>query len=205
MRSFSEHDLDELASELRSGRVAIIPTDTVYGLAAVLDQPSGIEAIYALKGRPGQMPLPVLAADLDAVLSLLGQLPPAAVVLARHFWPGALTLVVPAPAALAAAAGSQDGTVGVRVPALGVARRLLARSGPLAVTSANRHGEAPCQSAEEARALFFEGPEPLGILDCGPSSDVPSTVVAVRGDEIEILRAGAIAEAELRAALSTPS
>ena len=136
MRTFSEHDLDELASELRSGRVAIIPTDTVYGLAAVLDQPSGIEAIYALKGRPGQMPLPVLAADLDAVLSLLGQLPPAAVVLARHFWPGALTLVVPAPAALAAAAGSQDGTVGVRVPALGVARRLLARSGPLAVTSA---------------------------------------------------------------------
>ena len=205
MRTFSEHDLDEVASELRHGRVMVIPTDTVYGLAAAPGHPSGIEAIYALKGRPAQMPLPMLAADLEDVLSLLGQLPPAAVVLARRFWPGALTLVVPAPEALANAVGSLDGTVGVRVPALGVARRLLARSGPLAVTSANRHSEPPCQSAEEARALFFEGPEPLGILDCGPSSDAPSTVAAVRGDEIEILRAGAIAEADLRAALSTSS
>lgn len=201
MRIFTEHDLDELASELRRGRVAVIPTDTVYGLAAVPSDHEAIDAIYRLKGRPAEMPLPVLAADLDDVLSLLGQLPPAAVTLARAFWPGALTLVVPAPDALAQAVGSPDGTVGVRVPALGVARRLLARSGPLAVTSANRHGEPPCQSPAEAQATFIDGPEPFGVLDGGPSSEVPSSVVKITEEGIEILRHGAVPEAEIRTAL----
>jgi tRNA threonylcarbamoyl adenosine modification protein (Sua5/YciO/YrdC/YwlC family) len=202
MRTFSEHDLDELASELRRGRVAVIPTDTVYGLAAVPTDAEAVDAIYRLKGRPAEMPLPVLAADLDDVLSLLGHLPPPAVTLARAFWPGALTLVVPAPAELAAAVGSTDGTVGVRVPALGVTRRLLARSGPLAVTSANRHGEPPCQSPADARATFFDGPEPFGVLDGGPSSEVPSSVVKITGEDIAILRHGAVPEAELRKALN---
>lgn len=201
MRTFREHDLDELASELRRGRVAVIPTDTVYGLAGVPSNPEAIDAIYRLKGRPAEMPLPVLAADVDDVLSLLGHLPPKAVMLARAFWPGALTLVVPAPSALAEAVGSTDRTVGVRVPAHGVVRRLLARSGPLAVTSANRHGAPPCQSATEARATFVDGPEPFAVLDGGSSADVPSSVVKITEEGIEILRHGAVPDAELTKAL----
>jgi L-threonylcarbamoyladenylate synthase len=203
MRTYTEHDLEELAAELRRGRVAAIPTDTVYGLAAVPSQPAAIEAIYVLKGRPAELPLPILAADLDAVLALLGQLPPAAVVLARACWPGALTLVVPAPAPLAAAVGSTDATVGVRVPDHALVRRLLARSGTLAVTSANRHGEPPCLSATQVRATFVEGPEPVGVLaepDSAPeaSSAVPSTVVAVRPEGLEVLREGTLRAAALR-------
>jgi len=201
VRTFGEHDLDELSALLGAGHVAAIPTDTVYGLAARPDQPRAVEAVYRLKGRPSALALPVLAATLDDVLGLLGQLPPVAVVLARRFWPGALTLVVDAPAELARRVGSQDDTIGLRVPALAVTRRLLARSGPLAVTSANLHGEAPCTDAAQVRAAFGSSPEPIGVLDGGPSSTEPSTVVAVRGGEIEILRAGAIRAEEIAAAL----
>ena len=79
VRTFGEHDLDELASLLRRSHVAAIPTDTVYGLAASPSSARAIEAIYRLKGRPSSLALPVLAATLDDVLALLGQLPPVAV------------------------------------------------------------------------------------------------------------------------------
>jgi tRNA threonylcarbamoyl adenosine modification protein (Sua5/YciO/YrdC/YwlC family) len=202
VRTFGEHDLDELASLLRRSHVAAIPTDTVYGLAAAPSSARAVEAIYRLKGRPSSLALPVLAATLDDVLALLGQLPPVAVTLARQFWPGALTLVVDAPAELARMVGSETDTIGLRVPALELTRRLLARSGPLAVTSANIHGEPPCTSAAGVRAAFSGAPELVGVLDGGPSATTPSTVVAVRGELIEVLRPGAIADEDLRAALA---
>jgi tRNA threonylcarbamoyl adenosine modification protein (Sua5/YciO/YrdC/YwlC family) len=202
VRTFGEHELDELASLLARGHVAAIPTDTVYGLAARPDAPQAVEAIYRLKGRPASLALPVLAATLDDVLRLLEQMPPAAVTLARRFWPGALTLVLPAPDELARQVGSLDGTVGLRVPALGLTRRLLARSGPLAVTSANLHGQPACVSASEVWAAFSGQPEPIGVLDGGPSGTEPSTIVAVRGAELDLLRLGVISEAAIRNALS---
>ena len=201
MRTFTEHDLDDLAAKLRSGGVAAIPTDTVYGLAARPDHPEAIEAIFRLKARPDSLALPVLAATLDDVLRLLGEMSPTAVTLARRFWPGALTLVLPAPSELARQVGAHDGTVGLRVPALGLTRRLLARSGPLAATSANLHGQPACRSAVEVRAAFSGQPELTGVLDGGPSGTEPSTIVAVRDGEVDLLRSGAIPELELRAAL----
>jgi tRNA A37 threonylcarbamoyladenosine synthetase subunit TsaC/SUA5/YrdC len=122
--------------------------------------------------------------------------------LARAFWPGALTLVVDAPPALARQVCSETDTVGLRVPGLSLTRRLLARSGPLAVTSANVHGAEPCTSAAEVRSAFARPPEPIGVLDGGPSSTLPSSVVAVHGTQIEIIRAGMISETEIRAALA---
>jgi len=202
MRTFGSHELDELAATLERGHVAAIPTDTVYGLAARPDRPLAVEMIYSLKGRPPGLALPLLAADLDDVLSLLGQLPPPAVLLARRFWPGALTLVVPAPASLARSVGSADDTVGVRVPALGLTRRLLARSGPLAVTSANRHGEPPCTNPQSVRAVFGDAAEPSGVLDGGESEAAPSTVARIDDGELRILRHGAVAEDRLRSCLA---
>jgi tRNA threonylcarbamoyl adenosine modification protein (Sua5/YciO/YrdC/YwlC family) len=201
MRTFGIHDLDEMAALLKEGHVVALPTDTVYGLAARPDQARGIEAIYRLKGRPASLALPILAATLDDVLGLVGRLPSVAVTLARAFWPGALTLVVDASPALARQVCSSEDTVGFRVPDLALARRLLARSGPLAVTSANRHGEEPCTSAADVRACFSRPPQPSGVLDGGAAAGEPSTIVAVRGQGIEILRQGALSEGELRAAL----
>jgi tRNA A37 threonylcarbamoyladenosine synthetase subunit TsaC/SUA5/YrdC len=97
--------------------------------------------------------------------------------------------------------GSVTDTVGVRVPALGVTRRLLARSGPLAVTSANRHGETPCDDADEVRAVFSDSPELVGVLDGGSGGSTASTVATIDGGAVRILRHGAVLEAELRACL----
>ena len=110
--------------------------------------------------------------------------------------------MLPAPVELAEQVGSADGTVGLRVPGLELTRRLLARSGPLAVTSANHHGEPACISAAEVRATFSGPPEPVGVLDGGPSGTEPSTIVALRGSELELLRLGAIPEAALLEALA---
>ena len=202
MRIFGPHDLDEMAALARSGHVLAIPTDTVYGLGARPDQSDAVEMIYALKGRPAGLALPLLAADFDDVLSLLGELPPKAVVLARAFWPGPLTLVVPASDELARSVGAVDGTVGIRVPALGVTRRLLARSGPLAVTSANLHGEPPCKTSGEVRAVFGAHLEPIGVLESDGQVAPPSTIASVAGEVISIIREGSIGLAELTAALA---
>jgi len=202
MRIFSSHELDELSSLLGKGHVVALPTDTVYGLAARPDKDNAIEMVYSLKGRPASMVLPLLAADLDDVLSLLGELPPRAVALAKAFWPGALTMVVPAPRDLAASVGGHDGTVGIRVPALGVVRRLLARSGPLAVTSANRHGEAPCMTAREVLDVFGTSFEPVGVLEGPSGSGISSTVVRIDDAGISLLREGSLSEVALHDVLT---
>lgn len=201
MRTFGADDLAEVAMLLDVGQVVALPTDTVYGLGARPDDVRGVEAIFRMKGRPASLALPILAASLDDAISLVGTLPSAALELARAFWPGPVTLVVEAPERLAHQVRSESATVGLRVPDLELTRQLLARSGPLAVTSANRHGDAPCTSAEEVRRCFARPPRPSGVLDGGISASVASTVVAVRGSTIEILRPGALSEEELRAAL----
>ncbi len=185
-------------SLLGHGGVVAIPTDTVYGLAARLDRPDALEMIFAAKGRPSSLALPILAASVDQVVELIGSLPDAAIELADRWWPGALTMVVPAPSDLAAKVGSAASTVGVRVPNHPLALKLLAKTGPLAVTSANRHGEEPCTSAAAVADVFGAGGDVCAVLDGGPSSDTGSTVVAINDEGMTLLRGGAIS-AELLA------
>ena len=183
---------------LRDGGVVAVPTDTVYGIAVALDTLGGIERLFAAKQRPPDKAIALLLADVEQA-SAIGDLTPAATALARAFWPGGLTLVVPRradvplPAALTggALAPGAVSTVGLRVPAHDAPRALARALGPLPTTSANRSGEPELGDADAIEAELGSALDL--ILDGGPALGGPaSTVVDCTGDAPVIRRAGAI-------------
>jgi L-threonylcarbamoyladenylate synthase len=179
------------ARALARGEIVAFATESSYGLGVDARAPAALERLFALKGRGPQKPPPLLVADEAMVALLAARVPPRARALMARFWPGLLTLVLPArddlPTALV-----HDGGVGVRRSAHPSASALVRAFGaPITATSANRSGEAPAHTAAEARALFGAA---LHVLDGGPAGGAaPSTVVRVADDgTLEILRAGAI-------------
>lgn len=180
--------IEQAKNILCAGGVAIIPTDTVYGIAAHPAFPDAVKRIHRIKGRPAGKPIALLAADAGAAGKFGAEFPPAARKLAAAYWPGALTLVLPCNGA----------TEGFRVPNLAFTRALLeACGGVLRVTSANLSGRMPALSAAEA--LKSVGLEADLVIDGGVSpGGVASSVVSVAADgAIAILREGAIARAEI--------
>jgi L-threonylcarbamoyladenylate synthase len=174
-----ETALRTAAALLNAGGVAVIPTDTVYGLAAHPAFPAAVERLYSIKGRARGKKIALLAADAAAVGAFGAPLPPMAQALAERHWPGALTMVV--------------GDEGFRVPAHDWTRRLLAAcGGVLRVTSANLSGGRPATDAPQA--LADVGLSADLVVDDGPSpGGVPSTVVRVCEDGgIEVLRLGEV-------------
>ena len=175
---------------LKRGGLVAFPTDTVYGVGALVYDAPAVESIYAAKDRPVEKAIPVLIGgpeDLDKVTSTI---PPIAAKLAARFWPGPLTLVVPKHPNLPDVV-SAGPTVGVRVPDHPIARALLTTAGPMAVTSANISGQDSPKTAEEV-FLQLNGRIPL-ILDGGETpGGVPSTVVNCLGTEPVILREGPV-------------
>jgi tRNA threonylcarbamoyl adenosine modification protein (Sua5/YciO/YrdC/YwlC family) len=192
-------EVDRAASLLARGRVVAIPTDTVYGLAAGCDDDAGIAALFAAKQRPERLPIAVLCASTEVARELADHWPAAAARLAQRYWPGPLTLVVDAPSHRATRLGAASG-IGLRVPDDELCRELLGRTGPLAVTSANRHGSPPLTTAADVASGF--GAEVAAVLDGGPRNGTVSTVLDVRTDELVVVRTGALAIDELRAAFS---
>jgi L-threonylcarbamoyladenylate synthase len=180
---------------LRAGGLVVMPTDTVYGVGCLAFLPDAVARLYMAKGRPEDKPIPVLlggAEDFDRVAANLSD---TARRLASAFWPGPLTLVVPRHPDLPPEIGP-GGTVGVRVPAHSVAQELLKAAGPMAVTSANRSGESPARSAEDAETALADTVDI--VLDDGPSpGGQPSTVVDGTLNPPTILRPGPITEADL--------
>jgi L-threonylcarbamoyladenylate synthase len=194
------------ADALRAGQVVAIPTDTVYGLAAALDRPDAIECLYVIKGRPAEKAIPVLISDTAHVHRLTPHLSAIAARLAGTFWPGALTLVLPAlpdlPRGVTTETGDGMHTVAVRVPDNALARAVIAAAGgALAVTSANRSGAPPAVEAREVNRLRLG--QPLLIVDGGRApGGVPSTIVAATTEAPEILREGAIPASAIAAAVA---
>ncbi|HEX5499148.1 MAG TPA: L-threonylcarbamoyladenylate synthase [Thermomicrobiales bacterium] len=195
--------IERVAWLIAQGGVVAIPTDTVYGIAASLARPEALQRLYHIKGRPDDKPLPVLLASSAAMRLVAGDLPAEILALADRFWPGPLTVVAPARPDLPALATGKDregrSTVGLRVPDHAVARAVIERvGGALAVTSANRSGEASAASADDvAQAL---GSACDLILDAGAAPvGVSSTVVAIEDGEIVVLREGAIPAATVAA------
>lgn len=186
--------LDRAIGVLAAGGAVVLPTDTVYGLAALPSVPGATDQLFALKGRAGTQPFAVLVADTAQALELVE--PPAPEVrgwMDRH-WPGPLTLVLRrSPAAGALALGGDAGTIGVRCPAHRFVRALAAAVGPLATTSANRHGE-PSPTTAQAAASSLTATVGL-VVDGGPAGTVASTVVDASGPAgapWRVLREGAI-------------
>ncbi len=192
----------EAIALLRAGGIVAVPTDTVYGIAADLALPDAIERLFAAKQRPPEKAVAVLLADADQAAEL-GEVSPAAAVLAQRFWPGGLTLVLPVrpdarlPRVLAAGAP----TIGVRVPDHATPRALAAVLGPLPTTSANRSGEPDARDAHEIRERL--GESLALVIDGGPVRGGPSsTVVDCTLEWPSILREGAIPSASIAAALT---
>jgi tRNA threonylcarbamoyl adenosine modification protein (Sua5/YciO/YrdC/YwlC family) len=166
----------------------VLPTDTVYGLAAALAKPQGVARLAVLKGRPRGVPIAVLVADVDQACEV-GVLGGAAAGLAADHWPGPLTIVVEARGDVGSVVGSEDGSIGIRCPDHELVRRLARAVGPLATTSANRHGRPTPETAE---GVVAELPDVDAVIDLGPCSGTPSTVVDARFDPLTVLRQGAL-------------
>ncbi|MBO0746341.1 MAG: threonylcarbamoyl-AMP synthase, partial [Candidatus Dormibacteraeota bacterium] len=179
--------LARAAGLLRRGEVIGFPTDTVYGLAALASDVAACDRIYEVKRRPAEKALIAMAPEVESFEPLV-ELTPAARMLARRWWPGPLTLVLPA-------LGGQEPTLGVRVPDHELALALLREVGsPLATTSANLSGAAPAMTPQEAARL--EGV--AAVLDGGPApGGVPSTVLTLAAEDPEVLRAGPISRQAL--------
>ena len=172
-----------------------IPTDTVYGLAVDPFRPGATDRIFAAKRRPRDVSLPLLVSGVDQALSVSTAVPGLALQLMERYWPGPLTIVIPATPGLGADLGDDELTVGVRSPDHPVPQALCAAAGPLATTSANRHGE-PSLTTAEAVAEAFGDSVPV-VLDAGICAGSPSTVVDCTGPDLKLLREGRIAWAEL--------
>ncbi len=184
-------------SFLRAGHVIAVPTDTVYGVAVDGLNHDAIQRLYEVKERPLDRPIPLLLADIDDVWHVISSFPPNAHRLARAFWPGPLTLVLPARPELPSILLAGGTTVGVRIPDHDWLRELIRRLGhPLAATSANLSDHPPARTAEEVLQQL-EGRIPL-VIDDGPAREgEASTVVDCTGDTPRILRPGPQSEEEI--------
>jgi tRNA threonylcarbamoyl adenosine modification protein (Sua5/YciO/YrdC/YwlC family) len=189
--------LDAAVDSIRRGEVVVFPTDASYGIGADAFQPDAIDALLTTKGRGRDLPVPVLVGSWTGLDGLVLLVQPSVRELVEAFWPGGLTLLVEHAPSLAWDLGDTRGTVAVRMPLHPVALELLGRTGPLGVASANRTGQPPPVTAEEARDQLGY---PVAVyLDGGPSGDpVPSTIVDVTGDVPRVLRLGAVSLDELR-------
>jgi len=187
------------ASLLTAGSLLIYPTDTLYALGGrVLDAAAGA-AVRRAKGREEGKPLPLVAADLDQARSLCAAWPETADRLAAQFWPGPLSLVVPATAAVPGDVTAGSGNIAVRVPDLELTRALCRRAGPLVSTSANRAGGTPPLSC--ADALEAVGAAAALALDAGRGRAIASTIVDLTSTPPRLVRGGAISWEEIEGVL----
>ncbi|GHB67692.1 threonylcarbamoyl-AMP synthase [Streptomyces viridiviolaceus] len=188
------------ADMLRAGELVVFPTDTLYAVGADAFNEKAVHALLAAKHRGGDKPASVLVGDPTALDALAAHVPPAGRQLIDAFWPGALSLVVPAAASLTCDLGQTHGTVMVRMPQHPVALELLRKTGPLAQSSANLTGHPPATTAEQACTYF--GAAVRVYLDGGTTRNRPSTIVDVtKGDNPVILRDGAVPHDQIAAVL----
>jgi len=186
-----EAALEAAALAVRRGQLVVLPTDTVYGIGADAFDPEAVRRLLAAKGRGREMPPPVLVSAVTTLDALTIGVPGWARELVKELWPGPLTLVCHQQPSLQWDLGDTRGTVAVRMPDHDVALELLSRTGPLAVSSANRSGRPAAQDADAAEEML--GSSVAVILDDGPTpGPEPSTILDVTGSPGRVLRVGAV-------------
>lgn len=193
--AIDQNIIDETAAGLRQGWLVIIPTDTVYGVAADLHNAKAVEMLRRVKRRSADKPIPILASDCIQIENLNARFGINGKELAKRYWPGPLTIVLPV----------ENGWEGFRVPKHPVALAIIkAAGGLLRVTSANLSGHEPALTATDAVQELREGVS-LAV-DSGPApGGVPSTVVKIENEKVTVLREGAIASEEIYAICSQMS
>lgn len=193
--------LADAADAALAGALIVLPTDTVYGIGTRPDDPAATARLFEAKDRPRDLELPVLVAS-RAQAEAVAAFDERAVALAGALWPGALSIVLPrAERSRGWDLGRDRQTIAVRMPHHPLALAVLARTGPLAVTSANRSGTPTPATCEELREVFGELVEVYLCAD-EPLGGAPSTLVDLTGPEPTVLRVGAVTETEIRDALA---
>lgn len=175
----------------------VLPTDTVYGVGADAFSPQAVAVLLAAKGRSRQSPPPVLIGTMQVLDALATDIPDTGRHLAQTFWPGALTLIFQAQPSLSWDLGETHGTVALRQPADQLAQQILQNTGPLAVSSANRHGHPAATNTEQAHEALGESVA-VYINDDQRDSQQASTIVDCTTSPHRVLRSGAISIAALR-------
>ena len=195
---------DELLTGMRLARVAIgrgelvvLPTDTVYGLAADAFNPAAVQRLLDAKGRTRQSPPPVLIPGIPTLDALASEVPDQVRALVSAFWPGGLTVILPARESLQWDLGETGGTVALRMPDNRIALELLSETGPLAVSSANLTGQPAAMTAEAAHEML--GDSVAVYLDGGAGGAAGSTIIDATGllrdgGELKIVRHGVISD-----------
>jgi L-threonylcarbamoyladenylate synthase len=191
--------IKDAAAQLRSGGVVALPTETVYGLGANALDADAVRRIYELKGRPSTSPLIVHVSSIEMARELVTEWPAMAEELARKWWPGPLSLVLPKRSAIPDIVTAGLFTVGIRMPSHPVALELINEAGiPLAAPSANKFTGISPTTAQHVRDAFGDA---VPVLDGGPCSvGIESTVVAIQGNALTLLRPGMVALGELELA-----
>ena len=185
-------EADAAVAAIRAGGVVVIPTDTVYGLAATVLEEEAVRRLYRLKGRAESQPTALVAASVDVLLEYLPELQGRAATLARALLPGPYTLVLPNPARrFALLCGSTPDAIGARVPDVaGPGREVLSQVGAVAATSANAPGGPDPRRLDDVPRELRDGA--AAVVDGGELPGTPSTVIDVTGDEPRVLREGAV-------------
>lgn len=191
------NDLEAVVAALRGGRVVLLPTDTVYGLAVMATDSTALAALFALKQRPVDTSVAVLVADAAQAARYV-DLNQNGLALARQFWPGALTIVAERTDGGAVAAGTET-TLGVRCPDDDFVRAVAAEVGPVAASSANLHGRPTPISCADAARIFATVET---VIDGGVRRGAASTVVSVVDGTVEMLREGPVSTAEITTAVA---
>ena len=192
-----EKSIDTAAQLLKEGKLVIIPTETVYGLAANALDAGAVSAIFTAKGRPQDNPLIVHVSNIEQVSPLVKEIPDTARKLAEHFWPGPLTMVMPKSQLVPDVTSGGLDTVAVRMPSHSTARQIIERSGvPLAAPSANLSG-SPSPTTAHRCVQDMEGRVDAIVMDVDSQVGVESTVVALHGQQVMVLRPGAVTPADL--------
>lgn len=188
--------VSEAARRIREGGVVAFPTETVYGLGANALDAAAVARVFELKGRPQESPLIVHVASVEQAREVVADWPPLAEELARRWWPGPLTLVLPKRATIPSIVTAGLPTVGVRMPDHPLALALIREAGvPVAAPSANPFTQLSPTTAEHVRAAFGGQVE---VLDGGPTRvGIESTVVAIEGGKLKLLRPGMISLGEI--------
>ncbi|WP_171014988.1 L-threonylcarbamoyladenylate synthase [Culicoidibacter larvae] len=186
--------VESLITELRSGNPVIIPTDTVYGFAASVAQPEAVDAVYHLKQRPAEKALILFGADVEALRPYVAEIPEAVEQLMAHFWPGALTVILPKSTAVPEYVNAGLDTIALRIPQSELVTRIVAETGVLATTSANRSGEAPLPTVALLDSTF---PDVMIFDEELAGNGMASTIVEWRDSEFLFHRIGAISKKDI--------
>src|SRR5690606_6804108 len=192
-----ERGIEAAVAAAKRGDLVVLPTDTLYGLGCDAFKKHAVSALLRAKGRGRDMPVAVLIGSGKTLDGLVHRVPKAARALAEAFWPGGLSIIVNHATSLKWDLGDTDGTVALRMPLHPVALEVLREVGPMAVSSANKTGQSPAVTAEEARAQL--GYAVKVYLDAGPCpAAVASSIVDLTGEVPRLIRAGAVSVERLR-------